>query len=480
MDPFFPLTADVKYCAIDQTNNKKCLSKRSVVSVAYLANTPQIRSKDTVTGRLATAKLGCPPAFSTVSNDPYIAALSCGRSSEQSSCSDSDRVVSLSRANPTPQAIILYDDDKQSCSWYHMQALGQGLVGIPTLVVSSDNMWIFQRLVDLRPNGTDSDGSNITEADVQIQIRGVETDSVSLGTFLIYLIVVTLGVLLVSYCLWWSLTYRLGCIGRWHRRVVRRSRLRKVLSNHSEFPTFVFDPNNIRNNNTSARNQRYIVTKKIVKTGDPNVDEMKNAGSDRVNARELENVGTTHLSCTICLDDYQAGDLIRELPCTHDFHATCIHPWFERAILENEVVCPVCRQSWALVKSRNSTASSDESVRSRRWFLLRPFSAALGRLRMGRGRVEPSDAERGNSDVEVVEVQGRNETPSIIALNAVSDDENQQEGYQVNRAPTESHMFQPGWTSNAHSIDCQPLPVPAPAIIRRDSHQIYTPQSPKI
>ena len=47
-------------------------------------------------------------------------------------------------------------------------------------------------------------------------------------------------------------------------------------------------------------------------------------------------------TCSICLGEFTAGDLVKELPkCWHYFHADCILPW-----LANTNTCPMCRQEY--------------------------------------------------------------------------------------------------------------------------------------
>jgi len=49
-------------------------------------------------------------------------------------------------------------------------------------------------------------------------------------------------------------------------------------------------------------------------------------------------------TCAICLDDFAAGDRVKRLPCRHEFHVTCITPWFER----QQRVCPTCKSGTGL------------------------------------------------------------------------------------------------------------------------------------
>jgi len=55
-------------------------------------------------------------------------------------------------------------------------------------------------------------------------------------------------------------------------------------------------------------------------------------------AAEAEAVPEECRVCTICIEDFQAGDKIQTLPCFHRFHKRCVGQW----LLRNGV-CPVCK-----------------------------------------------------------------------------------------------------------------------------------------
>ncbi|KAJ1366726.1 hypothetical protein KIN20_027480 [Parelaphostrongylus tenuis] len=44
------------------------------------------------------------------------------------------------------------------------------------------------------------------------------------------------------------------------------------------------------------------------------------------------------VDCAVCIDPYQAGDVVRTLPCRHVYHKSCIDPW----LLEHRT-CPMCK-----------------------------------------------------------------------------------------------------------------------------------------
>ncbi len=42
--------------------------------------------------------------------------------------------------------------------------------------------------------------------------------------------------------------------------------------------------------------------------------------------------------CAICIDNFGNGDIVRELPCKHEFHASCVDEW-----LKTTPLCPMCK-----------------------------------------------------------------------------------------------------------------------------------------
>jgi hypothetical protein len=42
--------------------------------------------------------------------------------------------------------------------------------------------------------------------------------------------------------------------------------------------------------------------------------------------------------CAVCIEPYKASDVVRLLPCRHEFHKVCVDPW----LLEHRT-CPMCK-----------------------------------------------------------------------------------------------------------------------------------------
>ncbi|KAI7906265.1 uncharacterized protein BX663DRAFT_499438 [Cokeromyces recurvatus] len=63
-------------------------------------------------------------------------------------------------------------------------------------------------------------------------------------------------------------------------------------------------------------------------------------GSEKVQQQENHDFPLVDEStCVICLDEFAAGDQIRELPCGHEYHCECIDPW----LTIKSASCPLCK-----------------------------------------------------------------------------------------------------------------------------------------
>ena len=61
----------------------------------------------------------------------------------------------------------------------------------------------------------------------------------------------------------------------------------------------------------------------------------------------------TEDKCPICLQKYKSADIIKEFPCKHIFHKTCIFKW-----LKTSNVCPLCKHD--ITEEINNVVLRDE------------------------------------------------------------------------------------------------------------------------
>ncbi|GLC54051.1 hypothetical protein PLESTB_000818300 [Pleodorina starrii] len=80
---------------------------------------------------------------------------------------------------------------------------------------------------------------------------------------------------------------------------------------------------------------------------DERVENRKGAKDEQLAALPTETVGTEGrrrsdgclATCTICMEEVAPGDVLKRLPCLHEFHGDCVDTW-----LKTKACCPICQR----------------------------------------------------------------------------------------------------------------------------------------
>ncbi|XP_060571310.1 E3 ubiquitin-protein ligase RNF38-like isoform X2 [Ruditapes philippinarum] len=75
--------------------------------------------------------------------------------------------------------------------------------------------------------------------------------------------------------------------------------------------------------------------------------EIEQLPAYRFNGENLRN-GADQTSCVVCMCDFENRQLLRVLPCYHEFHAKCIDKW-----LKTNRTCPICRADASEIGSQS-------------------------------------------------------------------------------------------------------------------------------
>ncbi|XP_074154448.1 E3 ubiquitin-protein ligase RNF13 isoform X2 [Sminthopsis crassicaudata] len=126
--------------------------------------------------------------------------------------------------------------------------------------------------------------------------------------------------------------------------------------------------------------------------------------------------------CAICLDEYEDGDKLRILPCSHAYHCKCVDPW----LTKTKKTCPVCKQK--VVPSQGDSdsdtdSSQEENEVSEHTPLLRPLASvsaqsfgALSESHSHQNMTESSDYEEedDNEDIDSSDAENEVNQESVV------------------------------------------------------------------
>ncbi|KAJ3333206.1 E3 ubiquitin-protein ligase rnf13 [Blyttiomyces sp. JEL0837] len=92
-------------------------------------------------------------------------------------------------------------------------------------------------------------------------------------------------------------------------------------------------------------------------TDDLEMGEGRGVEGTRTQARSTARGGTREC-CAICIDEFVVGSRVRELPCHHQFHDSCIDPW----LLNHNRLCPICKRDVLAAPPRIPTTLASVAV----------------------------------------------------------------------------------------------------------------------
>lgn len=70
----------------------------------------------------------------------------------------------------------------------------------------------------------------------------------------------------------------------------------------------------------------------------------KNQLLKKLNLDNYYKCKNNNVHCTICFEDVKSSQFVRNLPCNHSFHKSCIDNWLYLSMHKYEdIKCPLCR-----------------------------------------------------------------------------------------------------------------------------------------
>ena len=84
------------------------------------------------------------------------------------------------------------------------------------------------------------------------------------------------------------------------------------------------------------------------------------AQSQKIPSKKYSKIDETKEMCAICVDEFEDGEDVRILPCSHIFHSKCIDEWLSNY----SSLCPLCKANIrdGLHTNQQVTPMSNNSV----------------------------------------------------------------------------------------------------------------------
>jgi len=187
-------------------------------------------------------------------------------------------------------------------------------------------------------------------------------------------------------------------------------------------PPDLDDDDALEETGRSRRRQKQILTQEEVETIPKVLHKrapMKGAASEEANVdkdgeeRDVEQgvpaeedsacsdaLDSSTETCAICIEEYEDGDRLRELPCGHRFHISCIDEWLTKV----NSVCPLCKfdigkhvknSSADAIRAALSTRSSEPNDDEEAPESSAGLDSSAETPLLGEGRADSSSSRRG-------------------------------------------------------------------------------------
>ena len=147
--------------------------------------------------------------------------------------------------------------------------------------------------------------------------------------------------------------------------------------------------------------------------GEESEEEQVDESGEEASSRRYSRTAPTHhhqTGCAICIEEFEEGEKLRQLPCGHAFHTECIVPW----LTERHPSCPLCKHE---VSFNNDNDDDETSVdpwwwrRGSAFAMYRSWAAIYGNNPLLRPGESPEQAAPTDADASTVTSTSEEQEP---------------------------------------------------------------------